>query len=94
VRHEAREIGVDDLDVTFSTPATNTPEEGFGDTEALAAAIRALPPGQRQAVELLKLRELSLKEASAETGLSVGALKLAMHRAVVSLRQKLRGTEE
>jgi len=53
-----------------------------------------LPPGQRQAVELLKLRELSLKEASALTGLSIGALKLATHRAMVSLRRTLRRTDQ
>jgi RNA polymerase sigma-70 factor (ECF subfamily) len=60
----------------------------------LAQAIQALPPGQRQAVELLKLRELSLKEASALTGLSIGALKLATHRAMASLRRMLRGIDE
>jgi RNA polymerase sigma-70 factor (ECF subfamily) len=53
-----------------------------------------LPPGQRQAVELLKLRELSLKEASALTGMSIGALKVATHRAIASLRRTLRGIDE
>ena len=89
VRQGAHEIGVDDLDVTFQTPAANGREETFGDPDALAQAIQALPPGQRQAVELLKLRELSLKEASALTGLSVGALKLATYRAMASLRRAL-----
>jgi len=56
----------------------------------LAHAIQALPPGQRQAVELLKLRELSLKEASALTGMRIGALKIATHRAITSLRRALR----
>ena len=54
-------------------------------------AIRALPAGQRRALELLKLRELSLKEAAAETGLAVGALKVATHRAMASLRRALGG---
>ena len=93
-RHGAREVGVDDIDVTFPTSAANDPENMFGDPEALARAIDALPPGQRQAVQLLKLRELSLKEASAATGLSVGALKLATHRAMASLRRALRGTDQ
>lgn len=64
-------------------------DEGPGDTEALAAAIQALPAGQRQAIELLKLQELSLQEASAATGTSVGALKVATHRAIASLRKAL-----
>jgi RNA polymerase sigma-70 factor (ECF subfamily) len=94
VRQGAHEIGVDDLDVTFQTPVTNSREETFGDPDALAQAIQALPPGQRQAVELLKLRELSLKEASALTGMSIGALKIATHRAIASLRRALRGIDE
>jgi RNA polymerase sigma-70 factor (ECF subfamily) len=93
-RQGAHEIVVDNLDVTFRASAANTHVETCGDAEALAQAIQALPPGQRQAVELLKLRELSLKEASAATGLSIGALKLATHRAMASLRRALRGTDE
>lgn len=94
VRQGAHEIGVDDLDVTFQAPAANNHEEALGDPDALAQAIQALPPGQRQAVELLKLRELSLKEASALTGLSIGALKLATHRAMTSLRRTFRRIDE
>ncbi len=93
VRQGAHEIGVDNLDVTFEAPVANTREETFGDPEVLAQAIQALPPGQRQAVELLKLRELSLKEASALTGTSIGALKIATHRAMASLRRALRGID-
>jgi RNA polymerase sigma-70 factor (ECF subfamily) len=53
------------------------------------AAVQALPEGQRQAIELLKLEELSLKEAAEMTGTSVGALKVATHRALVALRRIL-----
>ena len=94
VRQGAHEIGVDDVDVTSQAPAANSREEMFGDPDALAQAIQALPPGQRQAVELLKLRELSLKEASALTGMSIGALKIATHRAIASLRRALQGTDD
>ncbi len=52
----------------------------------LRAAVAELPPGQREAVELLKLKEMSLKEASAATGQSETALKVAVHRAVKRLR--------
>jgi RNA polymerase sigma-70 factor (ECF subfamily) len=98
VRHEVRrggrEVVVGDLDVTFEADPANNPVETSGDAEALRDAIQTLPAGQRRAIELLKLRELSLKEASEETGLSVGALKLATHRAMASLRRALRGTDE
>jgi RNA polymerase sigma-70 factor (ECF subfamily) len=59
------------------------------DRAVLHGAIRALPLAQRRAVELLRLRELSLKEASAESGVKQGALKVALHRAIRSLRQAL-----
>jgi RNA polymerase sigma-70 factor (ECF subfamily) len=88
-RQHAHETQVDDLQVTFGEITTNTTEEGPGDVEALEQAIRALPAGQRQAIELLKLRDMSLKEASAVTGTSVTALKVATHRAMLSLRRIL-----
>ena len=71
---------------------TEEPPEG-GDYDALLSAIDGLPGAQRQAVELLKLRELSLKEAAGLTGMSVGALKVATHRALKTLRRVL-GTPE
>jgi len=57
------------------------------DRAVLHGAIQALPPAQRRAIELLRLRELSLKEASAESGVRQGALKVALHRAIHSLRK-------
>jgi RNA polymerase sigma-70 factor (ECF subfamily) len=35
----------------------------------------------------MKLQEKSLAEAAAETGLSITALKVATHRAMISLRK-------
>lgn len=92
-RRTAHEVQVEDLDVTFAALATNAPLESPGDAQTLRAAIDVLPRRQRQAVELLKLRELSLKEAAAATGMSVGALKVATHRAVAALRRMLAAGE-
>ena len=64
-------------------------EDGRLLTGKTATQGERLPPGQRQAVELLRLKEMSLKEASAASGQSVGALKVAMHRAGKSLREIL-----
>ena len=88
-RRAAREVQVDDIDVTFADVRTNTGESALS-TEALQAAVQALPPGQRQAIELLKLREMSLQEESSLTGTSIGALKVATHRAMAALRRTLR----
>ena len=88
-RSTAHEIVCDDLDVTFSAADANLQEEEYGDPEALHAAIASLPRGQREAIELLKLKGLSLKEAATATGTSVGALKVATHRAMITLRRLL-----
>lgn len=52
----------------------------------LRAAVATLPPGQREAVEQLGLKELSLEEAAVRTGRSTGALKVNLHRALKALR--------
>ena len=62
--------------------------------ETLRTALEGLPPKQRQAIEALSLRQLSLEEAAAETGRSKGALKVNMHRALKSLRERFGGSSE
>jgi RNA polymerase sigma factor (sigma-70 family) len=89
-RHGAHELAVDDLDVTFFSASTNTLTATYGDPDALKDAIADLPAGQRSAIEMLKLREMSLKEAAATSGTSVGALKVATHRAMNALRRTLK----
>lgn len=59
----------------------------------LHEAIDALPPRQREAVRLLRIKELSLSEAAEHSQQTTGALKVAYHRALKSLRRVL-GPEE
>ena len=61
--------------------------------QRLHAAIADLPPGQRQAVEQLGLKELSLDEAARRTGRSTGALKVNLHRALKALRGRFPGDD-
>lgn len=92
-RRQSREL--------FSPEAYDAhPDPGHGADDHLARheraqrlreAVRALPPGQRQAVELLALRDRSLAEASAETGRSKVALKVNLHRALKALRSRMAG---
>jgi RNA polymerase sigma factor (sigma-70 family) len=88
-RRAAHEVQVEALPVTFSDEGTNRDDGGYRDPEALRRAIRDLPPGQRDAIEMLKLREMSLREAAAASGTSVGALKVSVHRAIATLRKAL-----
>ncbi len=87
-RRNAHEVQVDELPVTFPEKETNMLET-YGDPEALRRAIKTLPPGQREAVEMLKLREMTLKEAASVSGTSTGALKVSVHRAMTTLRKVL-----
>ena len=57
----------------------------------LRDAIAGLPPGQREAVEQLGLKEHTLAEAAALTGRNTGALKVNLHRALKALRGRLHG---
>jgi RNA polymerase sigma-70 factor (ECF subfamily) len=54
----------------------------------LRDAVKALPPAQRTAVGLTKIEDLSLAEASRRSGMTVGALKVATHRAMGALRRR------
>jgi RNA polymerase sigma-70 factor (ECF subfamily) len=90
IRIFAHELQVDDLAVTFSDNPENIDEEVYRDPEALRLAIETLPQAQRQAIDMLKLREMSLKEASSVSGMSIGALKVSVHRAMAALRKALK----
>ena len=92
-RQAAHEVQVDQFPVTFLEDAANSESAArIGDPEALLRAVHALPKAQREAIEMLKLRELSLKEASTASGMSVGALKVSTHRAMGALRKALQKT--
>jgi RNA polymerase sigma-70 factor (ECF subfamily) len=71
--------------------ADTTARNAFEVGEEIAAALKALPPGQRAAVQMLKIEELSLNEAARASGRSVPALKSLLHRAMLSLRASLTG---
>jgi RNA polymerase sigma factor (sigma-70 family) len=88
-RQKAHEMNVEEYPVTFSEDAANIDSELYRDPDALRQAIEALPLGQREAVEMLKLQEMSLKEAATASGTSVGALKVSVHRAMSALRKAL-----
>jgi RNA polymerase sigma-70 factor, ECF subfamily len=93
IRTAAHEIADDTAYETFADPRANRPLEVSAATEGLGEAIAGLTAPQREAIELLKLQELSLAEASARSGKSIAALKVNVHRAIKALRQRLSGEE-
>jgi len=92
-RGRLRETELTEEHETFSESATNI-HEVQSDTRRLRQAMESLPAGQREAIRLLKIEEKSLKEASAESGMSVAALKVSVHRAVKALRTMMEGKDE
>ena len=85
-RTMARETPLTNEDETFAAPETNYEDRASAESE-LHAAIERLPHAQRDAIRLLKLQEMSLKEAASATGMSVASLKVATHRAMKNLRR-------
>jgi RNA polymerase sigma-70 factor, ECF subfamily len=89
-RQKAREIELSVEHETFPDASANLDRTTSAEL-ALAGAIDKLPPDQREAIRMLKLNEMSLKEASHASGRSIAALKVATHRAIRNLRKLLKG---
>jgi RNA polymerase sigma factor (sigma-70 family) len=94
-RHGAREVHAP---VAFEMHAGEDDPERDAVRTSEAAELRALvatlPAGQREAVETLTLGENSLEDASKSTGRTKTALKVNLHRAIASLRQRMGGGRE
>jgi len=85
-RSRGRETSLEEEHETFAAPEANLQEQA-SDGRVLRQAVDGLPPGQRDAVRLLKLEGLSLKEAAVASGMSAAALKVATHRGLKNLRK-------
>lgn len=89
-RRRSRETELSAEHETFAAPPTKLSSEKSAEL-ALVGAIDKLPPDQRDAIRMMKLKEMSLKEASQASGRSISALKVATHRAIRNLRKLLKG---
>lgn len=89
-RRSAQETSIEEFGEAL--PAAAAPEgEARAAAWQLRQAIATLPSRQREALRLAKLEGLSLAEASARSGMTVGAMKVATHRALQALRRRLGG---
>jgi len=75
------------LDAVPEPAAPGLPDREDG--ARVLAAIAALPPGQRDAVALFYLADLSHLQIAARLGISVGAVKTRLHKARASLQTRL-----
>jgi RNA polymerase sigma factor (sigma-70 family) len=88
-RDYRRESALLEDDETFDLSPANLSETAL-DARTVREAVNRLAPAQREAVRLLKLEEMSLKEAAAASGMSIAALKVACHRGLKALRKRFR----
>jgi RNA polymerase sigma factor (sigma-70 family) len=86
-----REVLLDSIPPHLADDRAGEPGNEYIIEQVLRHAIAGLPKGQRKALELLRIREMSLKDASALSGISIGALKLCVHRAMKTLHASLYG---
>ncbi len=62
--------------------------------EQVERALGGLPEGQREAFVLTKVAGLSVQEASTVLGVSEGAVKVRVHRALGAVRDLLQANKE
>lgn len=74
---------------TYADPGANKADGGY-DVGLLAGMTHGLSPNQREALDLVKMKEMSLAEASAASGQSIASLKVNIHRAIKKMRGSLR----
>ncbi len=77
-------------EVLFAAVPEPAIEPERGSCAELEQVMRLLPATQREALEMLKLKGLSVAEAAARAGTTTGALRVRAHRAYVALRAALR----
>ena len=63
------------------------PKPDAADIRSLEIAIDRLSPDQQHAIRMLKLKEMSLKEAASASGKPESLLKVTTHRAIKRLRK-------
>lgn len=83
------QLPIDEYSLLRGSSVPAQVEDEIAVAKVIGDWLPRLPSSQRVAVELLKLRGLSLKEAAHESGLSVMALKVATHRAMKLLKEEL-----
>ncbi|MBP2158840.1 MULTISPECIES: sigma-70 family RNA polymerase sigma factor [Asticcacaulis] len=84
-RHRSREVHDDDALNTYADDAV--PADDAGHAQDIRERLSHLPDRQREMVEMVHLREMSLNDAAKHSQLSIGAVKSLLHRALVRLRQ-------
>ena len=90
-RHARREL-YDEETLLGMHDTGDSPEDALArgqSSRALHQAVERLSPRMRDAVQRVHLQDQSLAEASLESGQTSGAIKVACHRAIKTLKADL-----
>jgi len=98
----AKRKWIDQLRVIERRPSDELPDDlAVGDHESavtsmsvLASMMGELRPAQSQVIDLVKLRGFSIEEASRETGQTVSAVKVNIHRGLARLTAFIEKTDD
>ena len=86
-RLQRRETADDNAIDAAIDERANGPIDLLAQDGEVAHLLEKLPERQRMAVEMVRVREMSLAEAAAQTRTSVSAIKSLLHRAASALRE-------
>lgn len=86
-RVRRREISDDDMLEREADRDAERSADALAARSEVDSLLAQLPDRQREAVQMVKLRELSLDEAAQAGNLSVSAMKALIHRAMTRLRE-------
>lgn len=83
-RHGRRDALHDDIEQTDPQDLAEIEQEP-GTSRDLEKLLQTLPQAQRTAIELTKLQGMTVVEAASQTGMSVSAIKVNVHRGLQRL---------
>ena len=93
-RGRTREVAYEEGFMKTQSPDALEQTELSESMEQVERVLDGLPGGQREAFVLTKVAGLSVQEASAVLGISEGATKVRVHRALGAVRELLGPNEE
>lgn len=80
-RTAGRSVPVDEVEELFSSDVADASDPA----RDVATLLAKLPAKQRLAIQLVKLEELSVREAAARTGMTESDIKISIHRGMKKL---------
>ena len=86
-RGQVERLSADDtpVDMAAEQPSPESPLDRLFD---------GLPEGQREALEMVKLKGMTIEQAAEHAGISQGAMRVRIHRGYRALRARLLGSDE